>query len=188
MTRVSILLLCLAGCGGSGSTDPSVSMARFTAYQQSVVDLGVTPLALVPDRGGHNYAGQMALDLPMGAPAQTFIGEFDLFVLMDGTALTASGEVGGFENAQGDVLGGSLGFSGGDIFETADPDRDFLMSADLAGQLTKDAVVYDLSARLQGDFFGNNAEGVAGVIYAGRITQGTDVDIFDGSFAGRLVP
>lgn len=188
MIRLSVILLCLAGCGGSGGGGSAVTMATYSAYHQSVVDLGVAPLSLVPDRGAQNYAGQMALDIPIGAPAETYIGNFDLSIRMDGTDLAASGGVNGFQNAAGDVLGGRLAFSGGDIFEAADPGRDFLMSADLAGQLTKDAIIYDLSAKLQGDFFGNNVEGIAGVIYAGRITQGGDLDIFDGSFAGALVP
>lgn len=188
MMRLVAIFLSLAGCGGGDGATSAVTMAEFSAYRQSVVSLGVTPLSLVPDSGAHNYAGQMALDLPMGGPPEAFIGNFDLRVLMDGTALTASGGVDDFQNATGEILGGRLAFSGGDIFETADPNRDFLMSAVLSGELTKGAVAYDLSAELQGDFFGNNAEGIAGLVYAGRIMQGGDLDIFDGSFAGGLIP
>ncbi len=184
MIRTFLLCLCLAGCGGgSAGAEPAVDFATF---RQSILDTGVTPLSQVPESGTHSYTGQMALNLPFGGiPRDEYIGRFDLSMAFGGGSLGASGQVGGFTSGEGAELGGVLQFTGGALFPDAHPARDFLWRADLEGSLTKDSTVYDLSATISGDFYGAEAEGLAGLVYAGAIRQGDEIDIFDGSFAGQ---
>ncbi|MDP5360765.1 MAG: hypothetical protein NWP79_01270, partial [Paracoccaceae bacterium] len=156
------------------------------SFRQSVIDTGVTPFSQVPDSGHHRYSGQMALNLPFGSmPRAEYIGAFDLTLAVGGGSLGASGQVAGLTDGNGSDLGGALAFGGGMLMPDADPRRDFLWLADLEGDLTKDGIVYDLSAKIRGDFYGADADGLAGLVYAGAIRQGGDIDIFDGSFAGR---
>lgn len=184
MIRAFLSCVCLAGCGG-GSDGPAPAV-DFDAFRQSILDTGVTPLSQVPDSGAHRYTGQMALNLPFGGiPAAEYIGQFDLALAVGGGSLGATGQVGGFTSGTGAALGGALQFDGGQLFPDADPARDFLWRADLGGALTKDGTVYELSATISGDFYGAEAEGLAGLVSAGAIRQGDEIDIFDGSFAGR---
>lgn len=187
MVRVFFLFVGLAGCaGGGGQTSSDVDYA--TLYQ-SIVNVGVTPFSQVPDSGDHRYTGQMVLDLPFGAiPREDYVGSFNVTFAVDGTSVGASGQVSGFSNMSGDDLGGALAFGGGMMFPDADPARDFLLMADLDGNLIKNGVTYDVSAKIQGDFYGQEADGLAGLVYAGAIRQGDDVDVFDGSFAGNAAP
>ncbi len=196
MLRALFLCVCLAACSsGGGSPDPEPEVT-YSDYYDSVLDLQVTPLSQVPDGGSYNYSGQMALNLPLDAAKQEYIGAFDLSLDVGTSTVDATGRVSNFTDQGGDTLGGALAFSGGIMNPGADPDRDFLMYADLDGALTKDGTTFDLTAKLRADFYGPDIDAVAGVVYGGRIehdkaTGGFTervVDVFDGTFAGQAMP
>jgi hypothetical protein len=182
-----ILLIGLAGCGGSGASSVD-RQVTFDQMHQAVVSQQITPFSQVPDGGSYLYSGQMQLNLPIGASTRApYFGSFDMSIAVSDTTAGMTGDVGGFTGADGDALGGTLVFSGGTLLPDADPDRYYLISADIDGQLTSGGVGYDLSGRVAADFYGPDADSIAGVVF-GDITQGGNVDIFDGAFAGRAVP
>lgn len=186
MIRILLSCVCLAGCGGGSVSDGASLVIDFPTFRQGIIDTGVTPLSEVPDSGDHRYQGQIALNLPFGSiPAEAYVGNFTLVLAVDSGSLDATGLVSGFTSGSGAELEGALAFGRGQLFPDADPAQDFLLQADLVGDLTKDGIDYGLSARISGDFYGQNADGLAGLVYAGVIRQGDDVDVFDGSFAGQ---
>ena len=185
------LLLCtvLAGCGGSGSSGSLLQSLDYDAFEADVVAPGVTPVSFVPTSGTHDYAGFMQLNLPLGEiPAQLYQGQFEISLTFDNVSVAASGNADGFINENGNELAGDLTFGGGLLVITADPDRDFLLFADIDGQLTDAGTSYDLSARVAADLYGTEATGLAGRVFSGAISDGTSLDIFDGTFAGEKVP
>ena len=190
MIRMFVLLIGLAGCGGSSvSSGGGAVMVDFDTLQDAVSSTGITPFAAIPDSGTHRYDGQMALNLPLGTtPHATYLGRFDLRLSFADASVASAGTVKAFTAVNENTLGGELVFSGGTLVPNADPNRDFVMFADLGGKLTNGATTYDLDAQVAADIYGLTADGVAGQVFSGVIRQGDDIDIFDGSFAGKKVP
>lgn len=188
MKRVIFLCMVLAGCGG-GSGGSDAQNLDFDAFHAGVVAEGVTPISFVPTSGSHNYAGIMELNLPLGAvPQQAYQGQFNISIAFDSANVAATGQASGFTNDAGNTLSGALAFDGGTLVPSADPDRDFLMFVDIGGRLTDDGTPYDLSARVAADLYGAEANGIAGRVFAGAISDGTAVADFDGTFAGQKNP
>lgn len=184
-----LVLLGLAGCGGGGAASRTQSqVASFAALHDSVVNSQITPFGQIPAGGRHTYAGQMRLDLPLGAtPSAAYYGDLTLGLDVGAATITATGTAGGFTTADQHTLGGALAISGGTFLPNADPDRYFLMFADIGGRLNDGGVGYDLTGRIAADFYGSSGEGVAGLVF-GDIAQGGNIDVFDGTFAAKKTP
>ena len=184
-----ILIAGLAGCSGGGDTEVVVDrQAEFDDLYASVVGDLITPFSLIPDSGSYLYSGQMQLNVPLGsAPKEPYFGEFDMTIAISDMSAGITGGVDGFTSVDGDTLGGRLAFSEGTLLPDADPDRYYLLTAEIDGQLTSDGVEYDLSGNVAADLYGIEADGIAGVVF-GDIIEGDNVDIFDGKFAGREDP
>ena len=190
MKHATLILMALAACGSSsGGSGPVTQAVDFDTFEAEVMAQGVTPVSFVPTGGSHEYAGLMQLNLPLGAVLpEIYEGQFVLGLAFDNAAVAASGTADGFVNDDGRVLTGDLIFGGGSLMLDADPDLDFLLRANLNGQLTDQATTYDLSAQFVADFYGMDATGFAGLILGGTIVEGANLDIFDGTLVGEKVP
>ena len=187
MIRVIIICLALSACAsGGGSPLPEITMDDAFA---SVTNPGVTPLSVLPDSGSHRYQGLMQLDLPVGTrPRTAYTGDFVMTVAISTSAVSVTGDARGFAAQDGTHLGGALSFVGGALDRTADPDLDYQLSAELEGTLTDAGTAYALRAEVWADFYGMDADGIAGVIARGSIRAGDDYNDFNGRLAGERAP
>jgi hypothetical protein len=187
MWRFWTLLFGLSACGGGGGGGQRATVDSFSQMHAAVTAAAVTPLAQVPTNGRHIYTGMMALNLPIGGAAATeYVGAFEIGIAMNGSTASASGTADSFAGGGG-ALSGALTVSGGTLFPTADPDRDFLILADLDGHLGEGGTDYALDGTIVADFYGADAAAMAGTVF-GDIAQGGNVDIFDGAFAAEKDP
>ena len=181
-----IIVVSLAGCGSGGGGGPVLPPDDFDGLHDQITGLGVTPLANVPVQGSYAYAGRIRLNLPVAGPAQAFEGAFEVTLGFDSGGEPVFGTVSNLV-ADTTVLTGTLQINTGSFNPLADPGQDYQFTADLGGALDDSGTIYVLDGTLAGDFYGTNAQGVAGVVF-GDITQGAVVDIFDGAFVGDLSP
>ncbi len=187
MWRFWVLLLGLSACGGGEGGSERAEVTSFSQMHDAVMAAGVTPFAQVPTGGRHSYTGMMALNLPIGGTAAAeYMGAFEISITMNGSTASASGIADGFAGADG-ALSGVLTVSGGTVFPNADPDRDFLILADLDGNLGKEGTDYALNGTIVADFYGADAAAMAGTVF-GDIAQGGNIDIFDGAFVAEKDP
>jgi hypothetical protein len=181
MWRFWALLFGLSACGGGGQR---ATVESFSQMHGAVTATGVTPFSQVPTSGRHIYTGMMALNLPFGGAAATeYVGALEIGIAMNGSTASASGMVDSFAEAGG-ALTGALTVSGGTLFPNADPDRNFLILANLDGNLGKGGTDYALDGTIVADFYGADAAAMAGTVF-GDISQGGNIDIFDGAFAAE---
>ncbi|MCG3266477.1 hypothetical protein [Yoonia sp. I 8.24] len=175
----------LTACGGGG-TGGGTALAGFDGLHDEVTGLGVTPVGDLPTQGSASYAGLIQLDLPIDGTAQTFEGAFDVTLGFDAGGTPVTGSV---TDLASDAISltGTLQIDNGAMNPGAVPSLDYQFTADIGGALDESGTIYIIDGTVAGDFYGAQWEGIAGVAF-GDITQGTTVDIFDGTFVGERTP
>jgi hypothetical protein len=180
------LLLCGCGGGGGGGAGAGVPADDFDGLYDQVTGGGVTPIAALPTQGSFAYSGLVRLNLPIDGPAQAFEGTFDVTLGFDAGGTPVTGTVADLFS-DSIVLTGVLQIDSGAMNPNANPGMDYQFVAGLGGVLDNSGTLYLIDGTVAGDFYGAQWDGVAGVIF-GDITQGVNIDIFDGAFVGEISP
>jgi hypothetical protein len=185
MRKYWIIFSVLSACGGGGSGDEA-TLVGFDGLHDQVTGLGVTPVAELPTQGSAAYAGLIELHLPIDGAAQTFQGAFDVAVEFAAGGTPVTGTVSDLAS-DAITLSGTLDIGNGGMNLNAVPDLDYQFTADIGGALAEGETTYVLDGTIAGDFYGAQWDGIAGVVF-GDITQGGNVDVFDGTFVGETTP
>lgn len=178
MKLSSVLLplcaLALAGCGGSGGSDPVAPPTRVetaTALNERWKDVDAT--ATMPKSGTATYSGTALIgnDVSMDAllADHRLTADANLTASFSTTATTVSGGFDNFQTASGDAVAGAI---------TLDSDAAVMgsgLTAGLSGTIGADEVTGDLT----GFFRGENADAVTGSFTGGNLAGGGD---FQGAF------
>jgi hypothetical protein len=185
MRKYWIIFSMLSACGGGASDDEPTS-AGFDELHDQITGLGVTPVAALPTQGTAAYAGLIQIQLPIDGAAQTFQGAFDVTVGFDAGGIPVTGTLSDLAS-DAITLTGTLDIDNGGVNLNAVPDLDYQFTADIGGALADGGTTYVIDGTIAGDFYGAQWDGIAGVAF-GDITQGGNVDIFDGTFFGETTP
>lgn len=182
-----IIIAGLAGCGGGQGDTNAPPDADFDVRYDQTAALGVTPAHLLPTTGSYSYAGLIQLTLPIGgAPPTLFGGDFDVTVAFDGGADPLSGTIRHLTDGN-TALSGTLAVQNGVLDLLADPITQFQFSADIDGVLSDQSTAYAIDGAIAGDFYGVSGDDILGVAY-GDISNGGNIDVFDGTFVGSVTP
>ena len=179
MRFTAMTILMLAACASAGDGTSAVSRAEQAARLYSDLSReNISNPALLPTSGTAQYAGLIALDLPIPNESAPHVGDIDLRVNFGSNRNPISGSATNFNG-----LSGSLTIASGAIDRGADPDEDYTFEAGLAGTLDGTSGAFVIDGTLSGDFRGRNLDGVTGVVY-GDVTGPDGQVLFDGTFAG----
>jgi hypothetical protein len=163
MRTVSYLILCgaaLSGCGGSSTGTIGYDQVELNALNlySSLSNLPITGTGDIPTSGTANYAGYIAVV----APGYASIGDLNLNVGFASGSI--AGSAGNFIDNSEERISGTLKVTNGAINRNADPFSDYQFSAELNGVLSDSAGNAAVSGDMYGDFLGQDANAMAGIV------------------------
>ena len=137
-----------------------------------------------PTSGSATYNGYAYGDLANTSDAITdsLIGDIEMTVTFTASSATVAGQIGGFEDEDGDDVAGSLTLSGGSLDRSGNPSSDSTFGVSISGTLTDDAARnLVIGGRLEGDFLGSGHAAVGGELL-GTVTVDSTSQNIDGGF------
>ena len=172
------------GCSGSGGSGAVSAGLSFQAELEALNRLPVTTIVDLPPSGTVNYVGNVQLRLPIAGQATDYKGDLHVAFDFDRPTDFVTGQIGHLQH-NGSILSGRLDLSNGTLDRTAEPDRDYQFSADLAGLFIEGGVEYRTSGEIYGDFRDVGSATTTGVL-AGTLSSDEDgLVLFDGAFFAR---
>jgi hypothetical protein len=181
------------GSSGGGTVAQDTNFddlgVEFDGYRDQFT-LGIDRFApaSLPDGGNATYNGVLSLSLEEGStvsPGGSLLIRGDMIVTADFGDDTLSGRVDNFSDSDADTYTGNLDITNGTINNLA-PAFIVTYAADIDGDLTNDRTGdnLDVDAFFVGDFYGDNAELMGGVIRGEISTPDGDLLIWDDDSQG----
>ncbi len=179
MTSIRLFPILIAGtlsaCMGSGNDDnpvdtgTGIGFAELGTLNQTLIDeitdAGPTPLAEIPTMGGATYNGTLLLGLQDGSE-DGVIGQMEITANFVDKQLT--GEASNFYDLEGDATAGTLSFENV-VYETT---LTGLITGDASGTVDFQAGEMDIAAVVVGNFSGDAATYVSGIMSGSATPDG----------------
>ena len=185
-----VLVACLSilsGCGSSSITsDPDLTAfdrvnSSATQIRARFPDNQLTPIASVPMHGSGQYEGFVTVTLAGQTNTKALAGVMSARVTFDAHP-SITGTAHSFADQRGAPITGQIALAGGKLNRNKDysPSPRFEFSGKGNLENIQEQTIH-IRATFDGDFFGSNAEALAGKAY-GNATIDQRAVLFDGSF------
>ena len=183
----------LSACGGATTASnpvleiPANPRSNLLSFESNLADevaatsftIPVVALAV----GSATYNGVLTGTINHGHRLATDLaGELSITTEFSASSRAISGEVKNFVDSEGQDIDGLLNLQNGLLDASVNPNVDHTISGDLVGTIAIDGSEnFDVSLDVEGDFFGANAQLVAGGV-AGIVWNESEISTMSGRF------
>lgn len=193
-------ILTAGGCGGSSPSSVRVSIDHDDQagallllegdLGQRVLSEQFSDLTQVGPVGKASYDGTISGEIMGGVLTPiSLLGSIRIETDFSNSSQGITGQVGDLVTTEGTEIGGTLKLVDGVIDTDGDPQVDHTVSGSLVGQIdfNDESGQFDVSLRIEGDFYGEGAPLIAGGAN-GIIVNGPNHSTFNGRFVASTIP